>query len=111
MLRIGDLTFEVDRQRSELLGFVPQEAPGVASPGRLHWSLEVYCVDQENALGVVAPCLYASDVALDVPDWRLLNSVVLQDGGEPPLVAYLRDVFVDKRTTDNVLRFASRSGT
>src|SRR6266487_3144128 len=78
MLQIKNLSFEIDQQRSELLGYIPQEPPGVESPGHLRWSLEVYCVDQENEQGMAAPGLYASEMTLDVRDWRSLEGAVLQ---------------------------------
>lgn len=111
MLRIGNLTFEVDRQRSELLGYVPQEPPGVASSGRLRWSIEVYSLRQENEQGVSGPCLYANDLALDVRDWRRLDGLVLRDTAEPALAAYLSDDFINQRTADNLVRFSARAGS
>ena len=38
ILRIEDVAFEVDHDRSQFFAYVPQEPPGQPSSGRLHWS-------------------------------------------------------------------------
>jgi len=54
MLLLKDMAFEVDRQRSEFFRLHPAEPPGHPSPGRLRWSLEIYCVDKEYERGISA---------------------------------------------------------
>jgi hypothetical protein len=111
MFRLKDLVFAVDRQRSELFAYVPQEPPGVESPGRLRWSLELYCLDQENEQGIAAPSLSADELPLDVADWRSLDGAVLGNDGEQQLAAYLSDGLLNESTTANLLRFSLRNGS
>ena len=107
MLRIKDMAFEVDSQRSEFFAYIPQEPPGVQSPGRLRWSLEVRCVDMEYERGFGAPYLHANGMRFDVRDWRMIEGRTVRDGGGEGLAAYLY-VQADNKTSDNSLRFVSR---
>lgn len=108
MLRIQDVTFEVDRQRSEFFAYIPQESPGQESPGRLCWSLGIYCLDTENERGFSAPYLYVNEMTVDVRDWRSIAGKTIQNAGTEELAAYLDDGFVNERTANNSIRFVSR---
>jgi hypothetical protein len=110
-LRIEDVDFEVDEQKSEFLAFIPQESPGHAGPWRLRWSIEVRTLAQEFDDAPIAPCLYIQELALDVRDWRSLEGVTVQDEDEARIAAYLADGLVDERTARNSIRFVSRRGT
>lgn len=46
ILRINVLAFEVDHDRSQFFAYVPQEPLGQPWSGRLHRSLEVYCLER-----------------------------------------------------------------
>lgn len=107
VLRIKDLAFEVDTRTSEFFAYVPQEPPGHPSPGRLRWSFEVRCVEEDHERGLGAPYLHANGLTLDVRDWRTIEGRTVRDGGGERLEAYLY-VRVDHRTSDNSLRFVSR---
>jgi hypothetical protein len=107
MLRIKDLAFEIDQQRSEFFAYIPQEPPGQQSSGRLCWSLEVYCVEKENERGFETPCLYVNDMIFDVRDWRMIEGKTVQNEGDDGLAAYLC-VHESVRTSSNSIRFVSR---
>jgi hypothetical protein len=109
-LRVKDVDFEVDQQRSEFFAYIPQESPGQESPGRLCWSLDFYCVKKENARGISAPYLYANEMTFDVRDWRSIKGKTVQNVGTEGLAAYVDDGFVNERTANNSIRFLSRQG-
>jgi hypothetical protein len=109
-MRIQEIAFDVDHQRSEFIAYVPQEAPGQESPGRLCWSLEVYCVNRENERGLSAPMLYAQELTFDVRDWKEMAGQTVRGEGEAGVAAFLDDGLVNSRTADNRLRFLSRQG-
>ena len=109
MLRIKDIDFEIDKQRSELLAYIPQEAPGYQLPWRLCWSLDVYCVDKEYERGFWTPYLYANEITFDVRDWRMIEGQTVRNEGDRGLAAYLYGQ-EHERTTDNLIRFVSRCG-
>jgi hypothetical protein len=110
MLRIEDVAFEIDHEKSEFFAFIPQESPGQESPGRLCWSIGVYCVDKENERGFSAPNLYVNTMAVDVTDWRSMEGQTVQNMGIKGLAAYLDDGYINERTSDNMIRFLSRQG-
>ena len=106
-LRIKDVVCEVDKQRSEFFAYIPQEPPGQQSPGRLHWSLEVYCVEKDNERGFFPPCLYANEMTFDVKDWRMIEGKTVQNEGKDGLAAYV-GVHESFLTSNNSIRFVSR---
>ncbi len=110
MLRIKDIDFEVDQQRSEFIAYIPQESPGQESPGRLCWSLEVKCVDKETERGFWSPYLYANEMTFDVRDWRMIEGITVRNEGNEGLAAYLC-VQEGERTSNNSICFLARRGT
>jgi hypothetical protein len=106
-LRIKDVVFEVDMQRSEFLAYIPQPSPGQQSQGRLHWSLEIYCMESKHKSGFSPPCLYANELTFDVRDWRMIEGKVIQNEGDEGLAAF---VGIDESflTSNNLIRFVSR---
>ena len=107
MLRINDIAFEVDRQRSELFAYIPQEPPGKQSPGRLCWSLQIYCIDKEYAGGFWTPYLETNDMTFDLRDWRMIEGQTVSNEGEEGLTAYLHTPEPQK-TSGNSIGFVSR---
>jgi hypothetical protein len=107
ILRMRDIAFEVDHARSQFFAYVPQESPGQASSGRLHWSLEVYCLERQDGLEFAAPSLQADQMTFDVRDWKLLEGRTVRNAGTEGLVANLY-VHEGRRTSDNSIRFVSR---
>ena len=106
-LRIKDLTFEVDYDRSQFFAYVPQEPPGQLSSGRLHWSLEVYCLERQDGLEFEPPSLQANQMTFEVRDWKRLEGRTVRNPGTEGLAAHLY-VHEGRRTSDNSIRFASR---
>jgi len=102
-----DIDFEVDNQRSEFLAYIPQQPPGEQSPGLLHWSLEVYCVEREYERGFSPPCLYVNEMTFDVRDWRMIEGKTVQNQGDEGLAAYV-GVHESFLTSNNSIRFVSR---
>ena len=107
ILKIKDIAFEVDKQRSEFLAYIPQESPGQHSTGHLRWSLEVYCVEKEYERSFLPPCLYANEMRFGVRDWRMIEGTMVQNEGDKGLAAYL-GVQESIRTSNNSIRFLSR---
>jgi hypothetical protein len=88
-LRIKDIEFEVDHQKSEFVAYIPQESPGIESPGRLHWSIEVNCLEKETERELWTPYLYVNDMKLDVTDWRMIEGLIIRNEGKDGLGACL----------------------
>lgn len=107
ILRIKDIAFEVDHGRSQLFAYVPQEPPGQPSSGRLHRSLEIYCLERQDGLEFEPPSLQADQMAFDVRDWKLLEGRTVRNAGTDGLVAHLY-VHEGRRTSDNSIRFSFR---
>jgi hypothetical protein len=110
-MRIKDVDFEVDQEKSEFLAHIPQESPGHAGPWRLRWSIEVRTRAQEFEQAPIAPCLYVQELVLDVTDWRSLEGVTVHGEGADGVAAYLDDGLVDQTTDRNSIRFVSRRGS
>lgn len=105
ILRIRDVAFEVDHDRSQFFAYVPQESPGQPSSGRLHWSIEVYCLERQDGLEFETPSLQADRMTFDVRDWKLLEGRTVRNA--EGLAAHLY-VHEGRRTSDNSVRFVSR---
>ena len=108
MLRINDIAFAVDTQRSEFFAFIPQEPPGKQPPGRLCWSLQIYCMDKEDDGGFWTPYLETNDMTFDLWDWRRIEGQTVDEGEKGP-TAYLHTPEPQK-TSGNSIRFISRRG-
>ena len=107
MLRIQDIAFEVDGQRSEFFAYIPQEPPGKQSPGRLCWSLQIYCMDKEDARGFGTPYLETNDMTFDSRDWRMIEGQTARNEGGAGLTAYLHTP-EPRKTSGNSIFFVSR---
>ena len=106
MLRIKDIEFEVDRKRSNLSAYIPQQPQD--PPERLCWSVEINCVEKEYEKGFWTPMLYVNDLNIDVRDWKQVEGVTI-DKDDEDVAAYLY-VLEHEPTRNNLIRFASRIG-
>src|SRR5262245_5852746 len=86
VLRIKDIEFEVDRQRSSVSAYIPQQPQD--PPERLCWSIEVECVEKDYERGFWVPKLYAQDISIKTRDWRRLEGEEVREEGDR-LAAYL----------------------
>jgi hypothetical protein len=108
LLRIKDIAFEVDHQRSEFSAYVPQESPGQQSEGHLNWSLEVYCVEKEYDRDFWPPYLYANQMRLGVQDWQMIEGKAIRDDGDEdlgPAHLYVQEHYA---TSCNSISFTAR---